>query len=80
MVSRVDVWVREFLVGRKQTVSVGGQLSNEVQLTSCVPQWSFSGPLVFLVYVKVIWKYIDCIISIFADFCLIYRKITNKKT
>jgi hypothetical protein len=38
--SRVDVWVREFLVGRTQRVSVRGQLSKEVKVTSGVPQGS----------------------------------------
>ena len=38
--SRVDVWVREFLVGRTQRVSVRGQLSKEVKVTSGVAQGS----------------------------------------
>jgi hypothetical protein len=35
--SRVVVWVREFLVGRTQRITVGGQLSKEVKVTSGVP-------------------------------------------
>ena len=35
--SRAVVWVREFLVGRTQRVRVGGQLSKEVEVNSCVP-------------------------------------------
>jgi hypothetical protein len=38
--SKVDVWVREFIVGRTQRVSVGGQLSKEAKVTSGVPQGS----------------------------------------
>ena len=76
--SRVVVWVREFLVGRTQRVRGGGQLSKEVKVTLGVPQVSVLGPLLFLVYVNDIWRNIDSSIILFADDCIIYRKITNK--
>jgi len=76
--SKVVVWVREFLVGRTQRVSVGGQLSKEVKVTSGVPQGSVLGPLLFLVYVNYIWRNIDLSIRLFAEDYIIYRKITNK--
>jgi hypothetical protein len=37
---RVDIWVRELVVGRTERVSVGGQLSEEVKITSVVWQTS----------------------------------------
>ena len=52
VVSRVVVWVREFLVSRKQMVIVGGQLSKEFKITSGVPLGSVLGPLKFLEYVN----------------------------
>jgi hypothetical protein len=78
VVSRVLVWVRKFLVGRTQRVRVGGQLSIEVKVTSGVPKGSVLGLLLFLVYVDDIWRNIDSSIRLFADDCIIYRKITNK--
>ena len=42
---RVIVWIREFLIGRSQRVRVGGKLSDEVRVTSGVPQGSVLGPL-----------------------------------
>jgi len=38
--SRVVVWIREFLLGRTQRFRVGGHLSEEVRVTSGVPQGS----------------------------------------
>jgi hypothetical protein len=57
--SRIVVWVRGFLVGRTQRVRVEGQLSEEVRVTSGVPQRSVLGPLLFLAYVNDIWMNID---------------------
>ena len=54
--SRVVVWIREFLVGHTQRVRVEGQLSQEVRVTSAVPQGSVIGPLLFLAYVNDIWR------------------------
>jgi ketopantoate hydroxymethyltransferase len=53
---RVVVWIREFLSGRTQRVSVEGHLSEEVRVTSGVPQRSVLGPLPFLAYVNDIWR------------------------
>jgi len=77
--SRVVVWVREFLVGRTRKVRVGGQLSKVVKVNSDVPQWNVLGPLLFLMYVNDIQRSIDTNIRLFADDCIIYRKIKNKK-
>jgi hypothetical protein len=76
--SRVVVWVREFLLGRTQRVRVRGKLS-EVRVTSDVPQGSVLGPLLFLAYVNNIWRNIESTIRLFANECVIYRKITNKE-
>jgi len=76
--SRLVSWVREFLVGRTDMVSVGGQLSKEVKVTSASRE-RFC-PRLSLLYVNDIWRNIDSSIRLFADNCIIYRKITNKKT
>jgi len=43
-----------------------------------VPQGSVSDSVLFVVYINDIWRNIDSCIRIFADNCIIYRKITNK--
>jgi len=73
--NRVVVWIREFLIGRTQRVRVGGELSDEVRVTSRVPQGSVLGPLLFLAYVNDIGRNIESNIGLFADDCVIYRKI-----
>jgi hypothetical protein len=77
--SRVVVWIREFLLGRTQGVRVGGYLSEEVRVTSGVPQGSFLGPLLLLTHMNDITMNIESTIRLFADDCVIYRKILNKK-
>ena len=73
------VWIREFLLVRMQRVSVRGQLSEEVRVTSSVLQGSVIGPLLFLAYVNEIWKNTESTIRLFADDCVIYRKIINNE-
>ena len=77
VVSTVVVWVRELLVGRTERVRLGGQLSKEVKIISGAPEGSVLGPLLFLVYVNDIWRNIDSSTRLFADGCIIYRKITS---
>jgi len=74
---RVVTWVKEFLSGRTQRVRVEEQLSEEVRVTSGVPQGSVLGPLLFLAYVNDIWRNMESTIRLFADDCVIYRKITK---
>jgi len=68
--SRVVVWIRELLLGRTQRVRVGGQLSEEVRITSVVWQGSVLGPFLFLVYVNDIWRNMESSLRLFADDCV----------
>ena len=47
---RVVVCIKGFLLGR--TRKVGGQLSEEVRITSGVPLLTILGPVLFLAYVN----------------------------
>ena len=63
---------------RRISPRVGGELSEEIRVTSGVPQGSVLGPLLFLAYVNDIAKNIESNIRLFADDCVIYRKILAK--
>jgi hypothetical protein len=52
-------------------------MSEKVRVTSGVPQGSVLGPILFLAYVNDIWRNIESTIRLFADDCIIYRKIMN---
>ena len=67
--SRVVVWIREFLSGRTQRVRVEGQLSEDVKVTSGVPQGSVLGPLLFLAYINDIGRNMESSIRLFVDDC-----------
>ena len=73
------VWIKEFLIVRSQRVIVWRHYSEEVTVTSGVTQGSVLGPLLFLAYVSDIWRNIESKIRLFADDCIIYRKILNIK-
>jgi hypothetical protein len=75
--ARVVVWEREFLLVRSQRFRVGGHLSQEVRVTSVVPQWDILDPLLFLAYINDVWRNTESTIRLSADDCIIYRRIKN---
>jgi hypothetical protein len=48
-----------------------------VRIMSAEPQGSVLRPLMFLAYVNDIWKNIESSIRLFADDCIIHRKILS---
>ena len=72
---RVISWIQEFLTGRSQKVKVGNAYSEDILITSGVPQGSVIGPLLFLALINDLPNGIRSDCRLFADDCVIYREI-----
>lgn len=70
-------WIKTFLTDRVQFTAVANHLSNNVIVTSGVPQGSVLGPLLFLIFINDIPNEISSTIRLFADDCVLYRRISS---
>nr|VZI32040.1 unnamed protein product [Spirometra erinaceieuropaei] len=70
-------WIRAFLVGRKQRVCIGDDMSEWVNVTSGVPQGSVLGPLLFILYVNDSLQELDCGKIMFADDVKLWQVIKD---
>ena len=70
-------WIQSFLIGRTQTVVLDGESSEEVKVTSGVPQGSVLGPLLFLLYINDLPENIQSQVRLFADNTAVYLTVTN---
>ena len=70
-------WIQSFLIGRTQTVVLDGESSNEVPVTSGVPQGSVLGPLLFLLYINDLPENIQSQVRLFADDTAMYLTVSN---
>lgn len=71
-------WIQQYLSYRSQFVVIDGYPSRRLPVTSGVPQGSVLGPILFLMYVNDITTSVcpDAEIRLFADDCLIFKKVT----
>jgi len=76
--SRILAWIKDFLTGRTQKVRIQQELSNDVQVTSGIPQGSVIGPLLFLAFINDIEINMQSTIRLFADDCIIYKVIRSE--
>jgi len=61
------LWLERFLHNRSQRVVLNGTESQWSDITSGVPQRSVLGPLIFVLYINDIAKFIECQLGVFAD-------------
>ena len=66
-------WFKNYFTGRKQFVHIDSQSSEELAITSGVPQGSILGPLLFIVYINDLPHRIKhCSVNMFADDTALY--------
>ena len=70
-------WTQSFLIGRTQTVVLDVESSNEVTVTSGVPQGSVLGPLFFLLYINDLPENIQSQVWLFADDTAVYLTVSS---
>jgi hypothetical protein len=56
-------------------VALEGEFSNEATVESGVPQGTVLGPILFLYYINDLPNAVSSEVRLFADDCLLYRKI-----
>lgn len=75
---RIFNWIENYLSQRRQCVVLNGTKSEFLEVTSGVPQGSVLGPLLFIIFINDINKDISSSIRLFADDCVVYRKIQKE--
>ena len=72
-------WISSFLEDHTQCVVCGGYTSDPANVISGVPQGTVLGPLLFLIYINDLPECVSSMCSLFADNCLVYRKIESER-
>ena len=72
-------WIYSFLCKRYMKVVVDGEHSDEAKVLSGVPQGTVLGPLLFLVHINDLPQSVTSNVRLFADDCLLYRKVKTPK-
>ena len=70
-------WIKYFLDNRKQTVVINGINSDEVPVSSGVPQGSVLGPILFLAYINDLPEQVKSRVRFFADDTAMYLAISS---
>ena len=74
---QTSAWVKSFLSGRTQKVVIDGEESDAVPVTSGVPQGSRLEPILFLIFIDDMPKYVShSQVRLFADDTIVYLSVS----
>ena len=76
--SKTLSWVKDFLDSRSQTVGLNRVKSDNISVSSGVPQGSVLGPILFLAYINDIPDQIKSRVRLFADDTAIYLAVSSE--
>ena len=72
-------WFESYLSNRRFQVNIKNKYSNVANINFGVPQGSFLGPLLFLLYANYMPQAVDCELFLYADdSCLVYQHRDGK--
>jgi hypothetical protein len=72
--AKIYNWLADFLARRSQRVIVNGAESNEAPVVSGIPQGSYIGPILFVLYINDLPRHAQSQVRIFADDTKLFNK------